>query len=334
MSSDVLQASIQRDFAAARAGDKDAYGRLIVATQGMVTGIALAHTHDPQLSQDIAQETYLRGWMRLGDMSQAESFLPWLRQVARKQAIDQFRKRRHRETSVSPDDFRLTTHADVSAGPEQAALDTELTDWLRYAIDEVPEDTREVLMLFYMEGQSSQQVAALLGMSDANVRKRLQRARSSLNDKFLRRFAAAARDAAPGSGLAAAVLAALGGAGSSVAKAAAASGTAKVGSALLTGATGVIVGLAAVIGAVFVGVYLETRSLLRQVRSSGGRRAMIVNSVVYASLMVGFILGLRWVKSLGWSGGETMTLAVVVSLLVLALAVHRTWLIRREHAGD
>lgn len=334
MTSDVLQASIHRDFVAAKAGNKEAYGRLINATQGMVMGIALSLTRDVSASQDIAQETFLQGWLRLGDLSQADSFLPWLRQVARNRSFDHFRSRRHREMSVSPDDHQLTNHSDTSAGPEQQTLDTELSDWLSDAMDEVPEETREVLMLFYMEGQSSQQVAALLGMSDANVRKRLQRARAALNEKFMRQFADAATDAKPGSNLAAAVLVALGGAGSTVAKAAAAGGTAKAGSSLLAGAGGIAAGLAATIGAVFFGVYLETRSLLKRVRSARGRRALLVNGTFYALLMAGYIIALQWTKSLDWSGTETMLMAIVVSLLVIALAAHRAWLIKREKSVE
>ena len=76
MTSDVLHASLQRDFAAAQAGDRAAYGRLIEQTQRMVTSIALAHTRDLHLSQDIAQETFLRGWTRIGKLGTAELGAP------------------------------------------------------------------------------------------------------------------------------------------------------------------------------------------------------------------------------------------------------------------
>lgn len=330
MTSDVLHASLQRDFAAAQTGDRAAYGRLIEQTQRMVTSIALAHTRDVHLSQDIAQETFLRGWTRIGKLSTAESFLPWLRQVARNQAIDHFRSQAYRETALSPDDQRIASHQDEAATPERHALDAELSDWLREAIEQVPEDTREVLMLFYMEGKSSQQVAALLDMSDASVRKRLQRARAALNQKFIQRFADAAEGAAPGPGLASVVLVAIGGSGSGLAKAASAGGAAKAGSSLLAGAGALVAGLVATIGAVFVGVFLEIRDVLKQVESTGRRRAMIINGVMYAALMVGFILGLQWTKRLHWSTGETFALSIGVSLVVIALALHRRWLIKRD----
>ena len=332
MTSDLLRSELQHDFAAARAGDKAAYGRLVARTQRAVTGIALAHTRDLPLSQDVAQETFLRGWLRLAEISSAESFLPWLRQVARNQALDHLRSGRYRETALSPDDHRLASQASSAATPEQHALQVDLGDWLREAIEQVPDESREVLMLYYLEGKRSQQVAALLDMSDASVRKRLQRARDALNQRFLQAFDGAVSAAAPGAGLASAVLLAIGGTGANVAKAAAVGGAAKVGGSLLTGAGAVAAGLLASIAAVFVGVFMEIRSVLKPVRSAVRRRALVLNGLLYAALMVGFILGLGWVKRLGWSDGETLAMSAAVSVIVIALALHRAWLIKRDKA--
>ena len=64
-------------------------------------------------------------------------------------------------------------------------------------IDELPEETREILLIYYREGQSSKQVAALLGMQDAAVRKRLSRARQSLHRELLERIGDFAMASAP-----------------------------------------------------------------------------------------------------------------------------------------
>src|SRR5690606_6663105 len=74
------------DFIAAQAGDREAFARLVRATQKTVSSIALAVTRDVQLSEDIAQDTYVKAWQRLGTMHQADSFLPWLREVSRNAA--------------------------------------------------------------------------------------------------------------------------------------------------------------------------------------------------------------------------------------------------------
>src|SRR5690606_14567310 len=101
------------------------------------------------------------GWMWLSEIRSAESFLPWLREVARNQALDQLRSRRYRETTLGDDADGLADRASGTASPEQHVMDVELRDWLREAIEQVPEDSREVLLLYYMEGKRSQQVAAL-----------------------------------------------------------------------------------------------------------------------------------------------------------------------------
>ncbi len=76
-------------------------------------------------------------------------------------------------------------------------------------ISALPEDSREILLLYYREGQRSQQVAALLGLSDAAVRKRLSRARATVRAQMLKRFGEFARSSAPGSAFAAVVSSAL-----------------------------------------------------------------------------------------------------------------------------
>lgn len=76
-------------------------------------------------------------------------------------------------------------------------------------ISALPEDSREVLLLFYREGQSSRQVAALLGLSDEAVRKRLSRARASVREDLLQRFGGLARSTAPSAAFALAVAGAL-----------------------------------------------------------------------------------------------------------------------------
>ncbi|MDQ3206862.1 MAG: sigma-70 family RNA polymerase sigma factor, partial [Pseudomonadota bacterium] len=190
--------ALQADFAAARDGDAQAFARVVQATQRMVASVALAVTRDVQLSEDIAQETYLKAWHKLGAMHHADSLLPWLRQVTRNQAIDHVRRRRHQELALVPDDARLVDAADDGPGPEAALHAGEQAGMLALALDAIPDESRETLLLFYREGQSSRQVAGLLGLSDAAVRKRLQRAREALQSEMLKQVGDIARHSAPG----------------------------------------------------------------------------------------------------------------------------------------
>lgn len=210
MSADAIDLLIKRELPAAVGGDRDAYGRIVAASQNVVTAVALAITRDVATSEDIAQEAFLSAWHNLRRLKNPSSFLPWLRQITRNLAHDHLRGRRNRMLQGEAADLAIQHAADPDGCPLEQALDAEREAVAADLISELPEDSREVLLLFYREGQSSKQVASLLGLSDAAVRKRLSRARQSVREDLLKRFGEFARSSAPSAAFAVGVTAALG----------------------------------------------------------------------------------------------------------------------------
>ncbi|TWG86958.1 RNA polymerase sigma factor (sigma-70 family) [Luteimonas sp. J16] len=210
MSTEAIDLLIKRELPAAVNGDRDAYGRIVAASQNTVTAVALAITRDVATSEDIAQEAFLSAWHNLARLKSPSSFLPWLRQITRNLAHDHLRGRRNRMLQGEAADIAIQHAADPDGCPLEQALDAEREAVAADLISELPEDSREVLLLYYREGQSSKQVASLLGLSDAAVRKRLSRARQSVREDLLRRFSEFARSSAPSAAFAVGVTAALG----------------------------------------------------------------------------------------------------------------------------
>ena len=91
MNAATLELTLRHEFPAAQRGDRDAYGRIVLACQNAVTAIALAITRDVQASEDIAQEAFLKAWKHLGSLKNPDSLLPWLRQITRNLARDHLR---------------------------------------------------------------------------------------------------------------------------------------------------------------------------------------------------------------------------------------------------
>ncbi|VXB73208.1 putative RNA polymerase sigma factor RfaY [Luteimonas sp. 9C] len=193
-----LEDRIHLELPAARGGDQAAYGRIVQMSQNATTAIALAITRDVQASQDIAQEAYLKAWQQLGKLQNATSFLPWLRQITRNLARDYLRARRERIVAGEAAEIAIAQAADPDACPMQQIIDDETGRVAADLISDLPDDSREVLLLYYREGGNSKQVAALLGLSDAAVRKRLSRARRSLREDLMARFQEFAASSAPG----------------------------------------------------------------------------------------------------------------------------------------
>ncbi|MBY6204806.1 sigma-70 family RNA polymerase sigma factor [Halomonas denitrificans] len=176
-----VTALVQRHLPAARSGDRRAFAALVAATQGTVASIALAIVRDVQHSEDVAQEVYLQVWSKLDELRNPDSFLPWLREMTRNRSLDFLRRRKVRPGDIPNEDpeARLAQlaasdrTADVVEEDERAAA-------LEQAFDALPPEAREVLALYYREGESTAQVASLLGLRPATVRQRLSRARKAL----------------------------------------------------------------------------------------------------------------------------------------------------------
>ncbi|WP_115561598.1 RNA polymerase sigma factor [Xanthomonas arboricola] len=205
MHTDTLDLMLQRELPHAAAGCQQAYGRIVRACQNTVTAVALAITRDIAASEDIAQEAFLRAWQRLAQLHQPASFLPWLRQITRNLARDWLRVNRHRALNGEAADLAIAMAADPAPSPADRLLQVEEEIAALDIISALPEESRETLLVYYRESQSSQQVASLLGLSDAAVRKRLSRARASVRGELLRRFGEFARGSAPSVAFATAV---------------------------------------------------------------------------------------------------------------------------------
>lgn len=298
-------------------GDQAAYGRIVAASQNAITAIALAITRDVPASEDIAQEAFLSAWQNLQRLQNPASFLPWLRQITRNLAYDHLRGRQRRNGEMGDADDVIAAAADPQPDPAQQALQDEELRVATDLISALPDESREVLLLYYREGQSSQQVAALLGLSDAAVRKRLSRARSTVREQWLQRFASFARDSAPSAAFTSIVATALTlasppAAAASLLSLGAAVGTKTFGKVLL-GAAGTL-GLAMV--AALAGIFLGLRSQLKSALDRDERLALTRSAVVSALTSIAFMLSLIALanNSHGWL---LPTVATVVFMAVI-----------------
>jgi RNA polymerase sigma factor (sigma-70 family) len=285
---------IQRELPAARGGDHAAYGRIVAACQNTVTAVALAITRDVATSEDIAQDAFLSAWQHLERLQNPDSFLPWLRQITRNLARDHLRKHHDQPMDGPNAELAMAMAADPGPQPMQQLLETEHEKAAAELIAALPEDSRETLLLFYREGQSSQQAAVLLGITDAAVRKRLSRARQLVREELLTRFGDFARASAPSATFVVSVTAGIAALGKPATASAATAALVGTGSAVagktLLGSLGFIDG--GVIGGA-LSLYIYRRFLLGFADSLDERRtiARCYNIYIITSLVLGALAG-------------------------------------------
>lgn len=196
---------IQADVKLAMAGDADAYRRLVESSSNVVCAIALAIVRNVQASEDVAQEVFLVAWTSLRKLRNPASFLPWLRQITRNQA-NLWLRRNAREVSASD---LLALALDNRLSVVDALLRDEERRVLSEVMDELAEEIREVVVLYYREHSSSRHVADLLGISEDAVKQRLSRARQKIREEMVQRFGETMKRTAPGAALLTAVGAAM-----------------------------------------------------------------------------------------------------------------------------
>jgi RNA polymerase sigma factor (sigma-70 family) len=338
-----IDALIQHELPAARSGDHGAYGRIVAACQNTVTAVALAITRDVATSEDIAQEAFLSAWQHLERLHSPDSFLPWLRQITRNLARDHLRAHRNQPLDGPNAELIMAMAADPGPQPMQQVLEDERESAAFELISSLPDDSREALVLFYREGQSSQQVAMLLGISDAAARKRLSRARQLVRDDMLKRFGDFASSSAPSAAFTAAVITTLGIASKPAAAAGATViGTATVGGSLASKGLAGIIGMGGVIGGSLVGgaiaAHLTRKYLLVFADTLEERDAILRNYNLYLYVTLGVMLAAFlvawWVPSFGWA--MTATLAAECASLWTLLRIRRVLLpmMARDHARD
>lgn len=310
---------IRRDLPAARTGDHAAYGRIVGACQNTVTAIALAIVRDVQTSEDIAQDAFLSAWQHLRHLQNPDSFLPWLRQITRNLARDHLREKQRAPLPVEDMEAAIAAAADPGLSPIEALLDDEYQAAAAELISALPSESRETLLLFYREGQSSQQVATLLGLTDAAVRKRLSRARQALREDLLARFGEFAHSSAPAAGFASIVTTALllasppAAAGSVLTATVGAAGAKTVGKAAL-GAAGTV-GLA--FGAAAAAVWWETRRQLRGAIDDIERRALKRSALISLIATAAYATVLWWSHESGHKGGIVLIVGTLVFMAIV-----------------
>jgi RNA polymerase sigma factor (sigma-70 family) len=316
------------DVAQAARGDREAFARLIRATSGLVTAITVVESRDLEASRDAAQEAYLHAWRDLPSLRNLQSFLPWLRELARRRAREARTRARGLVTGLAAEDA-IAAAVDAAPGPAERLLQEEERRFLQQALDALPDDARETVVLYYREGRSTAQVAHLLGLSEEAVWQRLSRARAALREDLLSRSGDLFERSAPGAAFTAAVLAGLGTTVPVAAGAATASGVTASATAGAVAGTAAVVGGAGLLASLAMGG--ETRFFLECAESeeerSAVRRYGRLSQACIATFAIGIpvlaaVLKISWVFTASF-GLYALSLVVLQRTMVPASVLAR-----------
>ena len=178
-----------------QSGDAEAFYQLVRPYERAVFLSAVAIVKNDADAEEVAQEAILKAFKALGRFRQEAKFSTWLIQIAINEAKMRLRKeRRHLYESIDQGqqnddgDYIPKDFADWREIPSQALERRELRDALTTALKTLPEKYREILILRDVNHLSITETAQILGLSEANVKTRLSRARLQMRDALASGF--------------------------------------------------------------------------------------------------------------------------------------------------
>jgi len=166
-------------IAAAKDGDKAAYGKLVLKYQKRLVRLVFMMLGRIDAAEDIAQEALVKGYMALESFEIDRPFYPWIATIARNLALNQIKKDEKTSRIVDEDEIEIDI-PDMSDNPLDKLLDKENERRLAQAILALPVAYRTAFVLRTIEKMSYEEIAEKLNISLGTVNSRISRAREKL----------------------------------------------------------------------------------------------------------------------------------------------------------
>lgn len=179
----------QQLVAAAMAGDRAAFGQLVEQYKRPVFNVCMTHLRDEAEAMDTVQDTFLKAWTRRELFAADTNFRAWLFRIAANGCIDRIRRRKVRRAEelderVTSDQLAEGDLPSVStfgrASPLAELARTQLGERLHKALETLPDNMRQCVLLCDVHGYSYQEIADELGIPKGTVMSRLFYARKKL----------------------------------------------------------------------------------------------------------------------------------------------------------
>lgn len=175
--------------------DREAFAELVRRYERELYSYLRRYLGDASMAEDAFQATFLQVHLKCDQFDEGRKFRPWLYTVATNQAIDaQRRNKRHKSISLDRNtrgegSDEVGTLLDLltskEPAPDERIETSQQREWIRTAIEELPEGLRQAVNLVYYQGLKYREAADILDIPVGTVKSRLHSAILKLNQAWM-----------------------------------------------------------------------------------------------------------------------------------------------------
>jgi len=180
------------------AGDREAFRAIVIAYQAMLQAIACFRTGNPDLAEEIVQQTFIHAYNDLADFRADGDFGVWLRVLCHYEILSELKRVARDRSNRARYQMELCAQLATEALNVDAQASDEATGALEECLRQLPPTSASLITGKYADGRSVQELATMHGRTVTWVTTTLYRLRLGLRECIERRLPdAAGRESSP-----------------------------------------------------------------------------------------------------------------------------------------
>lgn len=160
-------------------GDTNAFSYLVDNYKNMIYSLAYKMTKNKEEAEEISQDTFIKAYKNLSNFKGDSKFSTWLYKIAYHATLDAVKKNKRNASTFEINEItynQIKSVENILEGIERK----ERAKILNECLLKLPEEERSIIWMFYYEELSLKEIIEISGLSEANIKVKLHRARKRL----------------------------------------------------------------------------------------------------------------------------------------------------------
>jgi len=172
-------------------GEKDKFRMLVEQHQQMVFKTCMGFLHDKDDADDLTQEVFIQAYQSLSGFKGEAAFSTWIYRIAVNASLNKVRKSSKNFILQRIDILfgtekskEMSLPVSDTENPEEILIRQEHVEWVKGALDTLPENQRTAIILSKYDDLSQKEIAEIMNTTEGAVEALLQRAKKNLREKL------------------------------------------------------------------------------------------------------------------------------------------------------